>query len=58
MQCENVYCIYCEKMECKLEEISLDVQGQCTECIYVEIEEELIAERKQKQLKLIGFLEI
>lgn len=55
MQCENIYCIYYEKSGCKLEEVYLDIQGKCTECVYVEIEDELINECKEKQLRKNGF---
>jgi hypothetical protein len=37
MKCENEFCIYQEKGNCILDDIKLDVIGQCTECIYVNI---------------------
>ena len=37
MKCENEFCIYQEKGNCILDEISLDIIGQCTDCIYVNI---------------------
>lgn len=51
MQCENIFCIYWDKNECTLKEISLDDQGTCLECIYVNIDEEILKEEREKILK-------
>lgn len=48
MQCGNAFCVYWHKDECSLDEISLDVQGNCECCIYVDIDERLL-ERKRKR---------
>lgn len=37
MECENELCLYEQKGKCTLEKIALDIIGQCTSCIYVEI---------------------
>ncbi|MBQ6815930.1 MAG: hypothetical protein IJP26_01680 [Clostridia bacterium] len=37
MECENLFCIYQENNHCILNEITLDIVGQCDSCIYVEI---------------------
>jgi len=46
VKCENRFCIYFKKGECSLKEITLDIQGICTECIYVDIPEETLDERR------------
>lgn len=38
MLCKNIFCIYWKENNCILDEISLDIQGNCEDCIYVEIE--------------------
>ncbi len=38
MRCGNIFCIYWNDNECSLDSISLDVQGICEECIYVDID--------------------
>lgn len=48
MNCENNFCIYWEDGNCELDEISLDIQGRCMECIYVDIDEEVLSENRKK----------
>lgn len=48
MKCENEFCVYQENSECILKEISLDIMGQCMDCIYVNIDEQTISNAKQK----------
>lgn len=45
--CENHFCIYRSKGRCILDQISLDMQGCCDECIYVTIPEELLAKERE-----------
>lgn len=49
MKCGNYFCIYNEGEKCILEEISLDIQGKCEECIYVDIDEKTLNEYKNKK---------
>ncbi len=51
MVCENEFCIFQEKRHCTLNDIELDILGQCTQCIYVNIEEKSLAEMKKSHLK-------
>ena len=51
MLCENEFCIFQKNSKCILENISLDILGQCTECIYVNINPSDLQDLKQKQLK-------
>ena len=37
MKCENLFCVYQENGECLLDEISIDIAGQCDSCIYIDI---------------------
>ena len=39
MRCENNFCIYWKDKSCILDEISLDIQGQCEDCIYIDLDE-------------------
>lgn len=50
MNCENYFCIYQEKGCCTLENIELDILGQCKECIYVDIDEEELKKKKHKAI--------
>ena len=50
MKCENHFCIYENAGFCLLEYIELDTQGQCKECIYVNIEEEKLKALKRQSL--------
>ena len=38
MICENDFCIYNRNFECILKAISLDIDGKCTQCIYISID--------------------
>lgn len=40
ISCENCFCIYWKADACTFDEISLDVQGSCRDCIYVDLPEE------------------
>lgn len=51
MQCDNYFCIYWSKQGCILSNISLDIQGNCRECIYIDINEELLNSERQKSLR-------
>lgn len=51
MQCENAFCVYWYQGECSLREISLDIQGSCECCIYVDIDERIL-DRKRKRFLL------
>ena len=50
MKCENLFCIYWEKNGCMLEEISLDIQGTCQDCIYVTLEDALLEKERKNAL--------
>lgn len=51
MKCENEFCIYQEKGSCVLDDINLDILGQCTECIYVDIPESQLENFKKEHRK-------
>lgn len=51
MNCENNYCIYESNGKCLLDEIGIDSLGMCTECIYPDIDEEILNQAKSKLLK-------
>ena len=51
--CENLFCIYWEENQCILNNISLDVQGNCQDGIYVDLKKITLTEaRKQMRQKL------
>ena len=52
MNCENYLCIYENHGKCTLKNISLDISGQCTNCIYVSLTEEEIERAKERTLSL------
>ena len=51
MKCENSFCIYQSKGKCLLTKVNIDSSGLCTECIYAEIDENVLNEAKLKLLK-------
>jgi len=53
MKCENVFCIYESDGICTLDEIELDILGQCTECIYATLDDETLRIAKEKTLRNI-----
>lgn len=51
LSCENEFCIYQKQGHCILNSVNLDIQGNCLECIYVNIDEETLNNMKEKKLK-------
>jgi len=51
MNCENLFCIYQSEGKCTANSISIDALGMCTECIYPDIDEEILTRAKTKQLR-------
>ena len=50
MKSENIFCVYQKNNECILEEIELDILGQCRECIYINLPNDIIEQQKHKIL--------
>lgn len=50
MQCENHFCIYWDNNLCILDKISLDVLGCCQNCIYVDIDDNILQTARKKLL--------
>lgn len=50
MRCENIFCIYWKNEECILDEVSLDIMGNCQDCIYVDIEDDVLENYRNKLL--------
>lgn len=50
MKCENYYCVYWFEDTCILNEISLDIQGNCRECILVDVEESVLKKARDKYI--------
>ena len=51
MICENLFCIYWSKENrCRLDEIELDIQGSCSSCIYVDIDESTLSDMRETRL--------
>ena len=50
MRCENIFCIYWKNEECILGEVSLDIMGNCQDCIYVDIEDDVLENYRNKLL--------
>ena len=46
MNCENILCIYQSNNKCILDSISVDSLGMCTECIYPNIDQEILDHAK------------
>ena len=50
MECENIYCVYQKNGNCTLEEISIDIGGRCQSTLFVEADEKILDELKEKLL--------
>ena len=48
--CDNEFCIYQKEGKCSLEGIQLDIQGNCENCIYVNVEQEVLNSLKKEAL--------
>ncbi len=51
MNCENEFCIYQKNSLCLLESVEMDINGICTSCILVRIQQELLDKLKERTLK-------
>ena len=51
MLCENIFCIYNSDDRCQLDEIELDIIGNCKTCVYVEIGKKELEKKKKEQLE-------
>ena len=51
VSCENEFCIYQKQGTCILESVQLDIQGNCIDCICINIEENTLNNQKDKLLK-------
>ena len=58
MKCENVYCVYNHGDFCIHDDkdIELDIQGKCTSCIYVDIEQDELERLKNEGSKKDGIV--
>ncbi len=46
MRCANEFCIYQMFDSCMLDTVELDVNGQCRECIQVELPKNMLVKHK------------
>ena len=51
LTCENEFCIYQKQGNCILKSVQLDIQGNCTDCIYTDVKEDALNSLKEKLLK-------
>lgn len=51
LSCENEFCIYQKQGNCILKSVQLDIQGNCLDCIYINVEEDVLNSLKQKHLR-------
>ena len=51
MQCENYFCIYFDNNSCILSNVSLDVTGLCQDCIYLNIDKNVLNSEREKTLE-------
>ena len=42
MECSNLFCIHWQKDHCTLSEISLDILGGCEECVYIDLDSNIL----------------
>ncbi len=51
MICENHFCIYWWENTCILEEVTLDIQGTCQQCIYISIDDKDLQPLRNKMIE-------
>ena len=54
MRCENNFCVYWKESNCILNEISLDIQGQCEDCIYIDLDENFLESKRNEKLNKLN----
>ena len=54
LNCYNGLCVYQDDGLCSLRKIELDELGQCTSCIYPNIDDELLKKLKLETLISLG----
>ena len=55
MKCENIFCIYNGDYKCAIDDVELDIQGKCTSCEYVDIDDEYLKRKKRELLKKYSY---
>ena len=58
LSCENKFCIYQKQGNCALESVKLDIQGNCIDCIYINVEENTLNNMKEETLTNLGDLDL
>ena len=53
LSCENEFCIYQKQGKCVLKSVQLDIHGNCTDCIYIDMEEDALSALKEKLLRAL-----
>lgn len=51
LSCENIFCLYQKQGKCILKSVQLDIQGNCTDCIYIKVEEDMLNIIKERRIK-------
>ncbi len=51
LSCENEFCVYQKQGDCVLESVQLDIQGNCVDCVYINIEKDTLKNLKEKLLR-------
>lgn len=55
VNCENEFCIYQKQGTCILDSVQLNVQGNCVDCIYINVEKNLLNDLKENLLKELSY---
>lgn len=53
LSCENEFCIYQKQGTCILESVQLDIQGNCLNCIYVDVKKDTLNNLKERLLRTL-----
>ena len=48
MRCGNDFCIYFSDYKCLRDDITLDTDGRCEQCMYVNISEDVLEEARER----------
>lgn len=50
INCGNYYCMYWENDTCLLDGLDLDIQGNCMNCILIELSDEVLEQERKRTL--------
>lgn len=53
MNCDNIFCVYNLEKNCSIDNVTMDANGMCQDCIYINLEDKILNQQKLKILNRI-----